>query len=158
LAQSIIEIKVLGLAELQKKLEELPFKVSKKILKETLLSVGTEFAERLAEAAPVSDEIGSTPGWLAEHFGTRLKIDKEDVAGAVFVGGQNVDYPMRGGGTRKHPEGTTIDVPSVIRYLELGTSRMPKHPFMNATWDSFKDSALDHVIADLRFSIEEAVK
>ncbi len=158
----VVEIKIMGLDELQRKLEAMKLNVAQKVLKETLLTVGHELAEKLFENAPRSERLVDSPGWLASHFGAMLKVHQGDIAAAVYVGGKHVDYPRRGHHmrNRKHPvEGSTIDVPSVIRFLEYSINgREPAHPFMVSTWDGFKDTAMEHIISDLKQTIESSVK
>lgn len=146
-----VTVKISGLDELQKRLEELGPEVSRPILTTVLRDAGAVVEEAIVAAAP------KDTGFLSEHFRTRVRVQKEDVQGAAFIGpAPHADYPNRDGGFRKKLSGALerqvgrIGVSSVARYLEFGTRKMAANPFMSRAWETVKDRALDKIVDGIR--------
>lgn len=154
-----IDVKITGLQELQRVLENMPKDVAKKIIRSTLKEAGEEMRESMAAAAPKES------GFLSQHFNVKLRISGDDIMGTAFIGpAGKMYYPKRGSkeigvATGKHPhKGGLVPVASVARFLEFGTSRMAAHPFMRAVFEGHKDIALKHIIADLQAAIAKWTK
>jgi len=155
-----IEVKISGLDELQRKLEALPEKIAIRGIRKALRAAAIDLRDKIVAAAP------KRTGFLADHFGIRTSMRTADLAGSVYIGPDGkMDYPDTSGGYREkkdrhgriHRVGR-IAVASVARYLEFGTSRMGRHPFMTPTWESEKSNALETITETLREEIEKAAK
>lgn len=141
-----------GLDELQKTLEELPREVVKKGLRTALRAGAVPMSIGMAEEAP------KDTGFLSEHFGIRIRVKGQDVAGSAFIGPDgHVDYPNKDGGYRERISESgkkfktgRISVASVTRFLEFGTSKLAKNPFMTRAWERCKDASLKAIIEKLR--------
>src|SRR5579862_8969065 len=102
-------------------------------------------------------------GFLAEHFNQKTRMRSDELAGSVFVGpAGKIDYPDKDGGYRekinskgkKYGVGR-IAVATVARFLEFGTSKMAKNPFMTRTFGERGQAALDAIVAKLKATFEE---
>lgn len=147
-----VTVKISGLDELQKKLEAIPRNLAKEGLKAALHAGGDVIQEGFVANAP------HDTGFLSEHFNQKVKLLSNELAGKVYIGpAGKIDYPDTKGGYRekinrkgkKYKVGR-ISVASVCRFLEFGTSKMAKRPFMTQTFEERKGSALDAIVAKLR--------
>jgi HK97 gp10 family phage protein len=147
-----VTVEVKGLSELQAKLEELPKKVADKGLRKALKAGGNVIRNAMVMLAP------KDTGFLAEHFGTKIRILHTYLGGSAFIGPQGkVDYPAyasgaynikrKGGKIRKVGR---VAVATVARFFEFGTSKMGKKPFMTQAFESHKQEALDAIAEELR--------
>ncbi|VVB52219.1 Bacteriophage HK97-gp10, putative tail-component [uncultured archaeon] len=150
-----------GLDQIQKALEEIPRNVAKKGLRAALRAGAVPMREGIVEAAP------KDTGFLKEHFGIRLSVKGKDIAGSAFVGPEgHVDYPDKEGGYREKVNSKTgkkskigrISVASVTRFLEFGTSKMAKKPFMTQAFEKVKNVSLNAIIEKLRSFVESEAK
>ena len=147
-----VTAKVTGLSELQEKIEQLKDKVAKKGLRASLRAGGNVFKNAMVALAP------KETGFLSEHFGLRVSVRRDAVAGSVYIGPQGkIDYPAYASGAYniKRKDGKIkkvgrIAVATVARFLEFGTSKMSKKPFMTQAFESNKQRALDAVIEKLK--------
>ncbi len=89
----------------------------------------------------------------------RMKIMRDDLAGSIFIGPQGkIDYPAYASGAyniKRRKNGRLakvgrVAVATVARFLEFGTSRMGKKPFMTQAFESFKGRALEAITEVLR--------
>lgn len=151
--------KMHGLDELQKTLEEIPRKVAKAGLRKSLKAGGKEILEGMVEEAPEES------GFLKKHFGMRTKILREDIAGKIFIGPEGkIDYPKSGGGyitkmiKNKAKQIGRIAVAKVARFLEFGTTKMKKNPFMTRAFEKKKGAALEAIIKTLRDVVAKEAK
>ena len=157
-----VEFKIKGLSELQGRLENLPKKLANKILRQTLREAGEIVRRAMAALAP------KETGFLEEHFSTKTKIKRADIAGSAFVGPEGkIDYPLDSVGsyrelknkkTGKARKFGRIAVASVARFLEFGTSTRSAKPFMTQAWENTKQQALDKIVGDLNEVMEDAGK
>lgn len=145
-----MEIK--GLDELQKTLEELPLKVAKRGLRKALQNGGAQIQAGMVTLAP------KDTGFMAEHFGVKIKIDRDQISGSAFIGPQGkVDYPAYASGAYnivRNAKGAVkkvgkIAVATIVRFFEFGTSKMSKKPFMTQAAEGGRQTALDEIIAAL---------
>lgn len=151
-----VTVNVQGLDKLQAALEELPQKVAKKGIRKALAAGGNLFKASMVALAP------KRTGFLSEHFGVKVKMNRNELAGTAFIGPQGkMDYPefMSGAykikrvGSKLRKVGR-IAVASVARFLEFGTSKMSKKPFMTQAFESDKDKALEAVTNALKASLD----
>lgn len=148
----LVTVEVKGLAELQQKLEELPIKVAKRGIRAALRAGGDVLRSEIITLAP------KDTGFLAEHFGTKIKMRRDELAGSAFIGPQGkVDYPaFMSGAYRivrsakgKAKKVGRVAVATVARYLEFGTSKMGKRPFITPAFDAKHGAILDAIVAKI---------
>lgn len=148
-----ITAEVKGLDTLQQKLEELPVKLAKRGLKAAARAGATVFVNGMVRLAP------RHTGFLAEHFNIRIKFQKNELACTAYIGPQGkMDYPeFLSGAYRiaRNAKGKVkkigrIAVATVARFLEFGTSKMSKKPFMTQAFETGKEAALEAVIVELK--------
>jgi HK97 gp10 family phage protein len=153
------EVKITGLVELQDALEQLPYRVAKKGLKASLHDAAAPVEASMVREAPKES------GFLAEHFSTKISIARDQLSGSAFIGPKGkVDYPAFMSGAYRivrNAKGRAVKVgrvavATVARFLEFGTSRMGKNPFMRRAWETTKGTALDAMIKRLASVVEEA--
>ena len=153
---SIVETKISGLDEIQRRLEDLPRRQAGGILRKALRAGAAPVLSAMQNEAPHAS------GFLAEHFNTKISIKRNDIAGAAFVGpAGKMDYPFaaghRGG---RYTEKTNakgkqylagrIPVATVARFHEFGTRFEAANPFMSRAFDGTKQTALMGIINALR--------
>lgn len=159
-----IEYEMKGLVELQQALEELPHKVAQRGLKKALRAGAEPIYQRIVADAPRYSGNSDYPpiGWLAEHFGTKVKLGSE-LSGSAFIGPQGkMDYPMYTSGAFKivrNAKGKAVKigriaVATIARFFEFGTSKMSKKPFMTRAFESTKDIALENITNSLDETIQ----
>lgn len=156
LSGETITVFVQGLDQVQRNLESFPAKLARKGMRASLRA-GSDIIRRAAFLlAPKGPPL---PGFLAEHIGSKLRIASDGLSGSAFVGPKGkIDYPDEGGGYRVrtfHNTGKTrkvgrISVASVARFLEFGTSKMGKKPFLTQAFESYKVSAMNRIIEKLK--------
>jgi len=153
----MVSVEVKGLAELQARLEAAPEKMARNGLRKALVRGGTIFRVLMYQLAP------KDTGFLAEHFGIRVRLRGGSLAGTAYIGPQGkIDYPDAGGGYREKISKKSgkkfsvgrIAVATVARFLEFGTSKMAKKPFMTQAFESGKTAALANVEESLRETLE----
>lgn len=153
-----VTVEIKGLAELQQKLEALPEKVAKRGVRKALRDGADVLRSAIIQLAP------KATGFLSQHFGTKIKMTRDALAGTAFVGPQGkVDYPAYASGAyniKRSRNGRAkkigrVAVATVVRFLEFGTSKMAKHPFFTAAFDSTRERILSTMIARLKSSVED---
>ncbi len=159
MADEDISVEIKGLSDLQLALEELPKKIADKGLRKSLKAGGAPIKNGMVSLAP------KETGFLSEHFGVRVKISRDGVSGSAFIGPQGkIDYPafasgayrlLRKAGGKLAKRGK-IAVASVARFLEFGTSKMAKKPFMTQAFESHQSDALDAIVKGLTTAVSEA--
>lgn len=147
-------VNIKGLDQLLATLEILPRKVADKDVSVALRAGGKVVQNAFAASAP------EDTGFLAEHFNVKVKLRREELGGSAYVGPDaRADYPERDGGYRlkvlknKLRKVGRISVLSVCRFLEFGTSKMGKKPFMTQAFEGSKDGALDAMTTSLQVGI-----
>ena|SRR5215469_14801679 len=79
-----VEVKITGLDEIQKALEELPRQVARQIVRRTLREAGNIVKKKMVELVPRDS------GLLSKHFKVSTKLlgkkTDGDIGGRVFVG------------------------------------------------------------------------
>jgi len=155
----LVTVKIIGLDQLQQRLEKLPRDVSKNILKSALKETAKELRSRIVAAAP------KDTGFLSKHFNIGFKFIKGELAATASVGpSARAVYPStrESGKTRREQgvgtgqnakKGGYIPAKSVARFLEYGTSKMSAKPFIRPAFESFKDAALFMITEKLKVYI-----
>jgi HK97 gp10 family phage protein len=165
----LVTVKISGLDELQKRLEEIPEDLRKKGMR-TALSAGADIIrDGMVELAP------KDTGFLAEHFNIKTSVKNGGMTGQAFIGpAGKIDYMEMGSVHARTPTGrwkkrkgqfvmeagmvARISVEAVARFLEFGTSKMAKRPFMTQTFETKKGNALDAMIGKLRDWLDKQQK
>lgn len=159
------EVEIKGLSELQTALEELPRKVAQRGIKKALRAGAEPIYQAIVRTAPRYSGVTDYPpiGWLAEHFGTKIKLGQE-LSGSAFIGPQGkMDYPLYKSGAFKlvrNKKGKMIKigriaVATVARFFEFGTSKMSKKPWMTQAFEANKNAAVDCIAASLNETIQQ---
>lgn len=154
-----------GLSELQEALEQLPHKVAQRGIKKALRAGAEPIYQTIVATAPrYAGGAGGPPiGWLASHFGTKVKLGSE-LSGSAFIGPQGkIDYPMYASGAfriirnakGKAKQIGRVAVASVARFFEFGTSKMAKKPFMTQAFETKKTVAVDAMASSLDETIQQ---
>jgi HK97 gp10 family phage protein len=152
-----VTCKITGLDELQKQLEAIPRDVAAKLLRKDLREAAEIGRAEMSLLAPKDS------GLLSEHFNIKTKVLRQDIAAIAYIGPDaTIDYPLPDGtfkrlilnraGKVKRAIGR-ISVVTVCRFLEFGTSKMAKRPFMTQAFESTKQKMLDKIIAGIRESL-----
>ncbi len=160
------EVEIKGLDELQSALEEMPHKVAQRGIKKALRAGAEPIYQRTVASAPRYIGGSDYPpiGWLAEHFGTKIKLGDE-LSGSAFIGPQGkIDYPMYASGAFKivrNAKGKAIKVgrvavATVARFFEFGTAKMSKKPFMTIAFETEKNNAVEAIATSLDETIQQA--
>lgn len=156
-----------GLDDLQKKLEQLPAKLAAKGIRQALRAGGMWIQKLMEALAPrhIPGTAAAPSGFLAKHFNTRIRmIGGGLLGGDAFVGPQGrIDYPDIAGQwhlkiakkTGKAKKVGRISILSVVRFLEFGTSKMGKKPFMTQAFESGKSDAFAAMQAEIYTAIDD---
>lgn len=156
-AGDAVTVEVKGLDTLQAALEALPQKMAKRGIR-AALRAGADVLRNEMMALVRKDT-----GFLEEHLGTKIKFQRGELAATAYVGPQGrIDYPaFLSGAYRiartakgKAKKVGRIAVATVARYLEFGTSKMGKQPFMTPAFDSTQSQILDAIVSKLRDTLE----
>lgn len=154
-----VTVEIKGLKELQVKLEALQHNVAKKGVRQALKVGGTVIKNAMQGQAP------DRTGFLQQNINTRISMRRDDLAGSVFIGPSKALYPKHVtervlretlGLSRKAQKAFLkdkqgrISVVSVARFLEFGTTKMSKHPFIVSAFKSASSRALDAIIVALK--------
>jgi len=162
-----ISFEIKGLRELQKAFEELAPKVCNKGVRDALKAGSAPIQTGMYTNAPRYAGGRDYPpvGWLASHFSTKIHISHDLVKGSAFIGPQGkIDYPMYASGAFKivrNAKGKIfkigrIAVATVARFLEFGTKKMSKKPFMTQSFEANKTAALERIIESLSETVKRA--
>lgn len=124
-------VRIDGLAELNRKLRELPRKVQRRGLRRAVRAGAEPIRERAEELAP------RRTGRLARNIVTRYRTSRVDRAVIEVGPGLRAFYG---------------------KFQELGTSRHPARPFLRPAFDAGKDAAVRQIGDTLRQEIERAAR
>jgi len=151
MANDYVTVEVKGLAELQTKLEALPEKLAKKSLRKAIRAGAAVFQNAMASLAP------KETGFEAEHISIRTRLSHDELAITAQVGPNNkVLRPERIGKIgRKGKEWGQRSAALVARFLEFGTSRHGKKPFLSQAFESNKAEALEAITEKLREALKD---
>lgn len=165
-----VTFEVKGLSELEAKLEALPKKLADRGVRAALRAGSNVVYRAMLSLCPRVEKFipGIPPGFLAEHIGSKIKLLRGYVGGYAYIGPKGkVDYPMSTAEigpafyrTKTNRKGRTrsvgrVAVASVARFLEFGTSKMGKHPFMTQAAEGSKSATVEAMVNSLRATLEE---
>lgn len=127
--------------------DELPVAVQNAAAKEMLSKAAEPIASKMKELSPVADEqthhshdekYGHRPGFLRDSIGWKAFRHASKKAIRAIVGFHpNAFYGW---------------------FLEFGTSKMEKKPFMRPAWDETKDQAMGIVEVEMGKALDAAAK
>jgi HK97 gp10 family phage protein len=143
MADEYIHFELKGLSELEANLKTLDEEVQTKVVRNAVRAGATVFKNEMVTLAP------KDTGLLAEHFDIRTKKTK-GVADAVtaFIG-PNAKVPIH-----QQVKGITAGMKrtalKIASFLEFGTSKLGKRPFMTQTFESSKSKAIDATIEKMK--------
>lgn len=160
----IINFKIEGLAELQHMLEEKLPNEARLAVKIALSAGGGDLKNAAVDGCPVETGGGEDAGFLRDHLKVKTVVRRDGLSGVAIVGATNEVYPGRKGSlghvSFKTVTGRVVNFLSkhagqitaarVARFLEFGTSRMAKHPFLTMAFERSREAAKNHVIEKLR--------
>jgi HK97 gp10 family phage protein len=164
---NIVSFEIKGLDELQKALEEEQPKKARLAMKIALSAGGGTVRDAMRQDAPVEIE-GQNSGFLRDHLKVKTIIKQGGLVGIAIVGATTDPYPKREGKfgtvTLKTRSGKVVSFLSkkagqvtaamVAKWLEYGTSKMSKHPWMTKAWEASKQAALDRIVAKLKDGLD----
>ena len=135
-----VTVKITGLSELQDKLEALDEKIAKTGIRNSLKAGAEYLLSRIVANAP------QLSGFMASHFDVKYRLRSDGVlAGSAFIGpNSNALYPGR------KDTWASRTALLVARWLEFGTSKRAKNPFITQAFESAKDGVLAEMVDDLR--------
>lgn len=129
--------KIEGLEQLISKLNSLPDKLEKKVVRTAVRKGAILIRNKAREKAPIGT------GTLKKS----IKIRSNRAGNGV------VSFKI--GPTNDKKKGTDI---FYGRFQEFGTSKMPAHPYMRPAYDESESEVLDAVINEIKSKLNEAIK
>ncbi len=138
-----VTVEIKGLDALQDALEELKGKAGTKTIREAARDGAALVRDAMAAEAP------KDTGLLSEHFDVKTrKVTGEDLAVSAFVGpnAKQVIHPQSKGTTASDKRSAAL----ISWFLEFGTSRMGKKPFLTRAFETSKQAALEKIISSLK--------
>lgn len=159
----IVSVNITGLKELQEALQEAQPKQARLAMRIALSAGGGTVKNAMQQTAPV-EVAGQHPGFLRDHIKVKTIVKNGGLTGTALVGPTKDPYPSRVGKlgtvTLKTGSGKLVSFLSakagqvtaalVAKFLEFGTSKMSKHPFLTQAYESSKQDALDRIIRKLK--------
>lgn len=127
------EVKITGAKELDKVLSLLPKRLQRKVLLQALRAGAKPMLDDARNGIPVKS------GMTKKDLKIRAVPAKESGAPAVAIGGSNAKSGRA----------------YITRFLELGTSKMPAHPFLRPAFDNNAEQTLNIVGKELGRRIED---
>jgi HK97 gp10 family phage protein len=138
-----VTVEVKGLRELQDKLEALPTKLARRGIRQALRAGADVIRSAMVANAPKDS------GFLEEHIDVKTRLKSDLLAGSAFIGpnGKQV-YP-------RNPKWPARTAALIAKWLEFGTSRMSKKPFMTQAFETRKEDALEAITEKLRDALND---
>ncbi len=158
-----IEVNITGLKELQDALERLPKKVAASEVRSVLRKAGQQYLDQVMIEAPLvkRPDAREPVGFLRANFTIAYHSIKNNIAGVVRIGATpGKDFPLASGNYKERAvrkgkvvkilQVGSMSVASVVRFLEYGTVKMAKFPFMSRSWELTKDGMLQTIVDGLK--------
>lgn len=156
-------IKVEGLKELEKALQELPRATGGNVLKRAILIPAQAFADAASAAAPkdtglLKQEIKPSKPRIISAGKAAFAAAMSSGASRVEAGQAARDANRAAGGAGRH---AVVEVGPTKRafygrFQEFGTAHHKAQPFMRPTWDRMGNILIDMVATTLKEEIEKA--
>jgi HK97 gp10 family phage protein len=139
MSDDTITVKVEGLEELQRRLNDLPKRQAQSALRKALREGAKVFKDAVIREAPKES------GFLSQHFKINTRI--RGVSGAAYVTpDKKITYPADSTGKKEHKRWAYL----VAFWTEFGTTTHRANPFLTRAFESTKAAVLDRVIEALR--------
>jgi HK97 gp10 family phage protein len=142
MAGNTVTVKIEGLDELERKLYDLPVKLSKLYMRRALLAGARIWRQEILSNAP------RLTGWLRAQVAITTSLSSRYDQGTAHVGVRKKPDPGRHG---KH-------VPSAANeayWYELGTLRQPARPIIRPAFSAMSQAVLDAFAETLRAGLAE---
>jgi HK97 gp10 family phage protein len=154
---SIVEVKISGLDELEEKLEHLPIKVSRTIIRRSLKEAAQIFLDEMKARVRrgVHHFKGSQDAFavIQKSIGMRLRVTS-DLEGSATVGvpksvfwAKFVEFGTKARFRGKKSGGKRSGGP---------TGTMPSYPFVRPAFEAKKQEVLDKFVTDVKQALNEA--
>lgn len=140
---NVVTVKIEGLADLERRLYELPTRLAKNVMRRALRAAGGIWRKEIRDRAP------RLTGWLIKQITMTTKISARYDQGVVQVGPRMKQDPSR------HTK-TVPSAGNVAFWYEFGTARQPARPFMRPAFDATKDRVLAKFAEIMRQGLDEA--
>lgn len=168
MAREVVEFRMIGLKEIQEALEEKLPKDARLAMRIALSAGGGTVRDAMVDNCPVETNDAANSGFLRDHLKVKTVIKNGGLSGYAIIGATTDAYPGREGSSGrvsfKTALGRSVSFVSkvagqvtaamVAKWLELGTTRMSKHPFLTQAWEGSKQQALDRMIAKLKETLK----
>jgi len=133
-----------GLDQLNKQLNELGKQLAAKALRSALMSATLPTVKEAKVRAPVGTLPHKTykgrvvaPGFLSRSLGRKSRVNKDGTGASVSIGVRNEAFYG-------------------VQFLELGTSKIPKRPWLVPAYEATYKQGLEIFKAELRKRIDRA--
>lgn len=155
----MISVKVEGLAELRKALEELPKEIQGRPLRSAVSAAAGLIRDKAKQAAPV----GETGNLKSAIYRYRSRRNSATGKETFFVGIRQgkAQYKDTAINRRKGRVGKKYNTQGEAyywRFLEFGTAKMQKKPFLRPAFDENKEAAVELMKQRMRRAIDNQVK
>jgi len=146
----LVQMHVTGLAELSRAMLAIPATLSRRIMREALHAFGDVVAVAAEATAPVRT------GALREDVIVKVHVSGDLTRNFVRIGPgyDRAGLPVRKRGRFAGRSDTTRSPGVYGKFLELGTHKMPPHPWLRPAWEASKDAALETFVAYCRAGLE----
>jgi HK97 gp10 family phage protein len=137
-----LTVKLVGMEELQRKLETMPRAIARRLLRDAILSAATLWKDEMKLRAPklYEDKIGKGGKRYRKAF-----FLSDTIQVKVAVNG-DLEAVAKIGPERKAFYST---------FLEFGTKKMRAQPFIRAAYESMKNAVLARFVEEGRKIVEE---
>ena len=163
-----IDVKITGVLEVKKKLDDLSSRQLTRVVREPMAKVGEFWRDQLKSAAPPTPpELSDYPDELKKSIDFRLRGQDSGKAGkarfTLTVGPTMVPprprknkkyrYSKR---KKKVVEINQMSPGIYARFLELGTTHAGRHPFMRQVFESTSDQVLEMMRQGILDGVDKA--
>lgn len=148
-----VTVKITGLSEIQKKLEQMPEKVAKRAIRSALKRAAGIVRQKIVDMAP------RKTGFLSGHFDIKIRQFRGFLAAVAHIGpNSKIYYPPNPRAGKRGGKRKSMPVIAVAQFHEFGTSRMPAHPFMRPAFTATREQMIEAISEELRKAVEEAAR
>lgn len=148
----IVEIRISGLREINRAMQELPRRMDRRLLSKSLIAGGRLIRDEARDRVPLLQlpDPRRVRGALrrAIHVGA---VRPEGHTASVWIRVRSLTRRQIASFKKKRGKSaaTNPNDPFYWRFVEFGTSRMPARPFLRTAFEAKKVDAVNAAIADL---------